>query len=55
MTQIIELWQLNHDDQDMLWINNKCPMCDARIVERASSEDRITWNCEACDVIYIVE
>lgn len=55
MSQRIELWQLNHDDQDMLWINNQCPKCGSRIIERASTENYITWFCKFCDVAYWIE
>lgn len=55
MSQRIELWQLNHDDQDMLWINNHCPKCGSRIIEKVINEDYITWECDRCDVLFSVE
>ena len=55
MSQRIELWQLNHDDQDILWINNKCPKCDVVIFQREENEDFATWLCSECGNFYIVE
>jgi ribosomal protein L37AE/L43A len=55
MSQRIELWQLSHDDQDKLYINNVCPRCESKIIDRVMNEDYATWFCDKCVVAYWVE
>jgi len=55
MSRLIQVWELNSEQQDNLWIKDKCPSCGAKIIEKDLTADLAYWSCRFCDTQYIVE
>lgn len=55
MSQLIQVWQLNSEEQDNLWINDKCPKCNSKIIQKDLTVDYAWWMCRYCDITYIIE
>jgi len=55
MSKLIQVWELNSEEQDNLWIKNQCPFCKSNIIDRDLTVDIAYWNCRYCDVQFIVQ
>jgi len=54
MSQLIQVWELNSEEQDNLWVSDLCP-CGAKIIQKDLTADLAWWHCTYCDTQYIVE
>jgi len=52
---MVQVWELNPEQQDDLWIRDKCPFCGAKIIERNLTCDEAYWKCVYCDYQFIQE
>lgn len=55
MSRITYVFELNSDEQDSLWINDRCPHCGEKIHDRNTTEDIATWVCYRCDTRFVAE
>jgi hypothetical protein len=52
---MIQVWELDPEQQDSLWIRDICPYCNAKIIEKDLAVDIVWWHCAYCDNQFIVE
>jgi len=55
MSKLVKIEELNSEEQDFLWINNKCPFCGSIIHNRDLKVEIPYWICYRCDSQFIVE
>lgn len=55
MSRLVQMWELNSEEQDNLWIDDRCPFCGAKIVSKNLTVDIAFWNCRFCDVEFVCE
>ena len=53
--RLVQIWELNSNQQDNLWIKDECPFCGAKIVSKDITEDRALWDCRFCDAEFVCE
>lgn len=55
MSQQIQLWSLDEEDQNEVMFNDKCPYCGSKIFERVSNAEGASWTCKYCDILFYIE
>jgi hypothetical protein len=55
MSRITQVWELNSEEQDSLWIHDICPYCGVKILNKDLTCDYVYWTCSRCDTTFIVE
>lgn len=55
MSRMVEVWSLNSEQQDNLWVSDICPYCNSKIVDKDLTVDIAYWHCVYCDNKFIVE
>jgi uncharacterized protein with PIN domain len=55
MSRIVEVFDLNPEQQDSLWVSDRCPYCNEKIVNKDLAVDIAYWVCSYCNIQFVVE
>jgi len=53
MSKIVQLKELTSEQQDGLWINNQCPICESILLNKWMTNIEIQWVCHRDDIIFL--